>query len=891
MRCLIQPHRATQALHPMRLPVLLAAVLLGTPAAISQPALPFDGVPWVGYNVGVSAYDGNPAPTERDPYAVAAADFDGDGDQDAVVANYDYAAPGGTDGSSGFVLLFNDGTGVYGEPVHYTVSTKGHFDVVVADFDEDGDPDLALPHSGRIGSEIGNTVVLYLNDGTGAFTPGGAFAVQTMPLDLDVGDFNGDGHLDLVAGSGQYDVEHVAVLLGDGVGGFAPQIPLAVGETTPTHVAAGDFNGDGYDDLAIEALSELVIVMNDGTGGFLAPVMLTEAGFLDPRVGVISPADYDADGHLDLLVGIGESGGLQREIALYRGYGDGTFADPVYQDVAQYFTTPEALVPADLDGDGDLDVALCDWSGRTGDGIVTLFNDGTGHFDGAHHVPAGQGTEDLALADVDGDGDLDVLTSDRMSLAVTVHRNPGDGRLPELASRFPSGTGSTLHLDAGDVDGDGDLDLFVSGGGFGVPGAVVESNGDGTFGVPVTITHSTEYGRGASRGKLRDLDGDGDLDILYNDAHTDFFTGYDFWTALNDGTGTFAAPVEWDLNTCGNGDVNAFDLDNDGDLDVINAEELACATGADKLYISLNNGDATFQPAYTVQISLGPHAIDGGDFNEDGNVDLVTTHWMPYGFRDFLNVHLGNGDGTFQEERVYLVGRGPRFIVVEDLDGDGHLDLATANSSNGNSGRETLTVLFGTGTGAFTGRTDYYAPYSPDLQGVTGLEAGDVDGDGDLDLMMTTVANGVAMYYNDGAGGFTFPHRLGAYWGPWAPTFEDFTGDAVADLLLLTSMPPSGLGRELSLLVGVGGQAAPVAVTAEPVGGPITIPASGGTFAFAVTLTNTTGEPQSVEAWSAVSGPAGREPVLGPRAVALAPGQSLTRTLTQAVPAAAPAGT
>ena len=82
-----------------------------------------------------------------------------------------------------------------------------------------------------------------------------------------------------------------------------------------------------------------------------------------------------------------------------------------------------------------------------------------------------------------------------------------------------------------------------------------------------------------------------------------------------------------------------------------------------------------------------------------------------------------------------------------------------------------------------------------------------------------------------------------------------------------------------------------VTVSAEPVGGPITIPASGGAFEFTVTLTNTTAEPQSVEAWSAVSGPVDREPVLGPRAVALAPGQSLTRTLTQAVPAASPAGT
>jgi hypothetical protein len=389
---------------------------------------------------------------------------------------------------------------------------------------------------------------------------------------------------------------------------------------------------------------------------------------------------------------------------------------------------------------------------------------------------------------------------------VTVHRNPGDGDFPVLEPRYPSGTHTTLHLVAGDVDGDGDLDLLASGESFGTPGALIESHGDGSFAEPVVITHSTAYGRGVSNGKLRDLDGDGDLDLLYNDAHTDFFTGYDFWVGLNDGDGTFGPLVEWDLNTGGNGDIDAFDIDNDGDLDVVDLEELSAGGNSPQhIFIRLNNGDATFQPPYSFAIGRIPHALGGGDFNEDGNVDLVTAHWGVYGANDFLNVHLGNGDGTFQEEVVYQVGRGPRWIVVEDLDDDGHLDFATANSSDENTGRETLTVLFGTGDGTFAGRKDYYAPYSPDLQGVQGLAAGDVDGDGDRDLMMSTVANGIAMYYNDGEGAFSFPHRLGVYWGPWSPVWADFDGDTVADLAMLVSVPPSGLSREVALLPGLGG--------------------------------------------------------------------------------------
>lgn len=786
---------------------VIAASLLTCLAAPSGTAEPFEA-PWIGYNAGESAYPGNADAQERDPYAMAAADFDGDGAIDIALANYDYASPGGTSGQSGFAILFNSGDGSLAAPVHYTVSTKGHFDIVTADLDGDGDPDLALPHSGRIGSEVGNQVVVFHNDGSGVFALAGSFTVQQQPMTLATGDFNRDGKIDLVAGSSRFDSHFVSVILNTGNGLFASQQTVLAGDV-PDKVAAGDFDGDGADDIAASALGNLVVIMNDGTGNFLAPEMLSDPSGIDPVVGVISVADLNGDGALDLLHGSYQGSGphAEKDLAVRLGNGDGTFDEPVYYHLISYSTTPEAIVPVDLDGDGDLDVATCDWSARTGDGIAVIFNDGTGVLVDPRHVPAGQGTQDLVVADLDGDGDADIATADRMSLAVTVHDNPGDGRFPILATLYATDTSSTRHLAVADVDDDGDLDAFASGESFGTPGALMKNNGDGTFADPVVYTHSTEYGRGVSHAKLRDLDGDGDLDLLYNDAHTDFFTGYDFWVALNDGTGSFGVPVEWDQNTCGNGDIDAFDIDGDGDLDVINTEELGCAgvESANKLYININNGDATFQPPVIVQISTGPHDIDGGDFNEDGHVDLVTTHWMPYGGRDFINVHIGVGDGTFQEEVVYQVGAGPRYVLIADLDGDGHQDLATANSGADDAGRETLTVLFGTGTGAFVGRTDYYAPYSPDLLGVNGLTVGDLDGDADLDLIMATVANGAALYINDGAGAFSFSRRLGVYWNPASPVYADFDADEVPDLLTLVSNPPSGLPRSLALQKGFTG--------------------------------------------------------------------------------------
>src|SRR5690606_36593807 len=239
-----------------------------------------------------------------------------------------------------------------------------------------------------------------------------------------------------------------------------------------------------------------------------------------------------------------------------------------------------------------------------------------------------------------------------------------------------------------------------------------------------------------------------------------------------------------------------------------------------------------------------------------------------------------DGTGAFALAGEFLVGERPVTLAVGDLDGDGHLDLATANSGRDDTGRETMSVLWGAGDGAFSPAETYYAPYSPDLMGTTGIQVGDADGDGDLDLMVTTVANGVAMYYNDGARGFDFAHRLGIYWRPFDPYFADFDGDAVPDLATLVSSP-GGLDQ-LALVPGLAGAPlAAVVVTAEPVGGTPVIGPDGGSFQFRVRLTNTTDQPQTVQGWTAVTGPVDREPVFGPMTVTVPPGATVAKTLRQ----------
>ncbi|HYM81918.1 MAG TPA: FG-GAP-like repeat-containing protein, partial [Candidatus Limnocylindria bacterium] len=154
----------------------------------------------------------------------------------------------------------------------------------------------------------------------------------------------------------------------------------------------------------------------------------------------------------------------------------------------------------------------------------------------------------------------------------------------------------------------------------------------------------------------------------------------------------------------------------------------------------------------------------------------------------------------------YTVARGPKELITDDLDGDGHLDLAVSSTGYDDGafyvGEEKLTVLFGTGTGTFARIQSFYAPFSSDLLAAGGVRAGDVDADGDLDLMLQAASNDISFYRNEGGGMFTFPYRVGFTQGAMNPFWADFTGDGVADLAAVRHRPPLGFDSGVAVLKG-----------------------------------------------------------------------------------------
>jgi FG-GAP-like repeat/PKD domain/FG-GAP repeat len=239
---------------------------------------------------GFSNAPGSPWSAGVSPSSVAVGDFNGDGHPDLAVANW-------SESGSVSVLLGN-GSGGF-SPASGSPFAVGRYSrsVVVADFNGDGHPDLATA------SASDNNVSVLLGNGSGGFSPaiGSPFTVGRDPESMAVGDFNGDGHPDLATAN--LVGYSVSVLLGNGSGGFsaASGSPFRVG-SLPTSLAVGDFNGDGHPDLATVNRNEnsVSVLLGNGSGGF------SPASGSPFTVGnnpySVAVGDFNGDGYPDLAV-------------------------------------------------------------------------------------------------------------------------------------------------------------------------------------------------------------------------------------------------------------------------------------------------------------------------------------------------------------------------------------------------------------------------------------------------------------------------------------------------------------------------------------------------------------------------------------------------------------
>ena len=593
--------------------------------------------------------------------------------------------------------------------------------------------------------------------------PDHVWATSAVPSDID-----DDGDLDLVTSSALDN--RVGWYENDGRGSFGPLRLVSDEAEESRMVRTADLDGDGdLDILSANYLSDTVKWFEnlDGKGEFGPANVITEFA-IDATA--VDTADIDGDGDLDLIST--SAGDYDSDVSWYRNDGDGNFG--VQTIITSDVLKPYSAVTADVDGDGDPDVL----SASLDDDKLAWYEntDGLGTFSQQKIISdTFAEPNEIIAADIDGDGDLDVIagqytdygTNDRVSWFA----NDGQGNFGD-EQQITNLTVGVESLQAIDLDGDTDLDL-VSASFLDDKVAWYENlDGKGRFGGQRLIT---DEGSSATSAIAGDLDADGDLDL----ALSSFFDNTISWVQ-NNGNGRFSERIILSqFGPEGIEEVRAADIDGDGDLDALSAS-VGDSTFA--WYENLD-GEGNFGPQQAIDSSASVAAnFEVADLDDDGDLDVIGTSLADSTIGWYENV---DGKGSFSARSVIENRYLSEVVRVADLDGDLDLDVIAAVTDPGNSA---VVWYENQGSGQFGGdqpiwdNLDSEDPFDRPRD----LETADIDNDGDEDIVVATIFDDTISWFEntDGKGMFGPQQMIAEAEGLWAIDVDDIDGNGFPDVLV-----------------------------------------------------------------------------------------------------------
>lgn len=580
------------------------------------------------------------------------------------------------------------------------------------------------------------------------FTTAIYYPAATNPIAFATGDITNDGKIDVLVASSASNVG-IRTHNGDGAGGFTAGVVSAT-LTNPNAVSLGDFNLDGKLDAAVGDSFNIQILLGDTTGAFTPHITFSSG----PGVFAIRPQDLDADGIVDLT--IAHSSG---NVIVQKGFANGTFA------------TQATLVPTssafdativDLNNDGKSDIVSCNYgiAFSFNSTISSFMNLGGGTFGSAISNSAGNRARAIASGDLNGDGQNDVAVVNDISVN-TMRIFLGNGNGTFAAQPAVATAKNPRDISIAELTGDGIADIAVANYDS-TTVTVFVGNGPAGIVLPVPSPLAGNHAAGS------DLNNDGFLDLVtvgssYASPRVYSGNGAGAFTQLS----VAAYPYYGVRSTIG-------DVNNDQTMDIV-VTVYDNSTGAGKLGVLKNNGNATFQqvPLISYQYGLGPVSL--GDLNSDGNLDVVAGIYSNFSTVDGIYARLGDGQGGFFHPVTIIFGDNPESVELGDYNHDGNLDVATPNSVSGN-----VAIYIGNGLGSFAAPTPIAVLASSPMSACQT----DIDQDGNIDFIVGySQSSSISILNGNGAGGFSVTTIPGGTDG-YSATLADVNQDGIGDLLV-----------------------------------------------------------------------------------------------------------
>ncbi|QHI35954.1 hypothetical protein IMCC3317_13020 [Kordia antarctica] len=570
--------------------------------------------------------------------SIRSVDIDGDGDLDLISTSYN---------DKKLAWYENiDGLGNFGAQQIITIHSLSWALAYGEDMDGDGDMDII--------ASLDDIVWFENTDGNGAFT----IEHQISSIDykaLTPKDIDGDGDIDIIIPAGYNDhliwYENI-----NGSGNFSSirYIDTSInGDVDITN--ADDLDGDGDVDILIDG-NGLFLYLNNGNNSFSGGLNIlnnTNSG-----VNAIEILDIDGDNDLDILAGSGGHGLIWLE-------NTNGMADFVQNTISFSAEDPDSSFLSDLDNDGDIDILT------TANGQIAWFEnlDGNQNYEIQHNIYNNlyMNIKSASAFDLDGDNDMDIIGSITGDDKIIWFENVDGQGTFENQTIITFSCDAPIMTHASDIDGDGDLDLLSASYNDDKIAWYENLDGQGTFGVQQLISTNANY---AIYVKGVDIDMDGDIDVVSASRNDDKIA----WYENTDGLGTFSSEkiISSQANSIRSIDIK--DIDGDGDLDILSGSSSETKIAWFENLDGLGNFSSENILAPDASLAL---SVFFEDVDNDGDLDAVSLTssrkivW-------FENIN-GNFDNVQQEISPTL--NSDPIMISGDLDQDGDIDFISGSST------------------------------------------------------------------------------------------------------------------------------------------------------------------------------------------------------------------